>query len=180
MGRTKQLVPWPTPGGDKPLVAAAYDVICHVCSQMVVVLGHEADAVAAALAGRPFHPVRIDPDAPLFDSIRAGLATAQAIDSQAAILLQPGDHPQAAEATLTALLAAAAGGPDRAIIPQHAGRGGHPIVIPPPIAALLLSAECPNGLARYWSDHPELCLRLPVDDPGVVLNIDTPAQLKRS
>jgi hypothetical protein len=37
----------------------------------------------------------------------------------------------------------------------------------------LLAAECPDGLGQYWTDHPELCLRLAVDDRGVVRDVDT-------
>src|SRR5262245_52283036 len=76
IGRIKQLVEWPTTNGPKPLVAAAYDAIRPICEGMVVVLGHEADAVAAALGDRPFRRAMSDPGAPMFESIRAGLAVA--------------------------------------------------------------------------------------------------------
>ncbi|MEX2317450.1 MAG: nucleotidyltransferase family protein [Pirellulales bacterium] len=179
MGRTKQLVMWPAADGEKPLVAAAYDTIRGACEEMIVVLGHEADAVAAALGDRPFHRVTSDPDAQMFDSIRAGMDAAQSIDTRATVVLQLGDHPQLSETTLSALVAAAEGISDRAILPEHRGRGGHPILIPPPVIARLLTADCPGGLARFWSGHPDLCLRISVDDPGVVMNVDTPAQLRQ-
>ena len=96
MGGKKQLTPWPTADGTKPLVAAAYDAIRPICDEMVVVLGHDADAVAAALGDRPFHRAESDPDAPMFESIRAGLRAALRIDSNATVVLQPGDHPEVA------------------------------------------------------------------------------------
>src|SRR3954454_13341239 len=55
MGGKKQLTPWPTAAGTIPLVAAAYDAIRPICDEMVVVLGHMADSVAAALGDRKFH-----------------------------------------------------------------------------------------------------------------------------
>ena len=81
MGGTKQLVTWKAADGSKPLVAAAYDAIRPICDEMVVVLGHEAESVAEALGDRAFHSVVSDPDEPMFESIRAGLRAARAIDS---------------------------------------------------------------------------------------------------
>ena len=43
MGGQKQLTPWQSADGEKPLVAAAYDAIRPICDDMVVVLGHEVD-----------------------------------------------------------------------------------------------------------------------------------------
>jgi molybdenum cofactor cytidylyltransferase len=179
MGRTKQLVPWRTAAGEKPLVAAAYDAIRDACDEMVVVLGHEADTVAMALGDRAFQRVPSDSDGPMFASIRTGLVAAHAINRDATVVLQPGDHPEVAPATLLALIAAATAHPDRAIIPQYQGRGGHPVMIPPLVVALLLKSDCPAGLARFWNDHPAHVRRVPVDDAAVILDIDTAAQLRR-
>lgn len=180
MGRTKQLVPWPTSDGTKPLVAAAFDAVQGVCGEMIVVLGHEADAVAAAIAPRSFQRVLSDPDAPMFQSIRAGLEAAADIDPDSTVVLQPGDHPQVTAATLQLLVETAARYPDRAILPEWAGHGGHPVFIPPAVVRQVLEADCPGGLRQFWIDHPELCVRLPVDDATVVRDIDTPDQMPGS
>jgi CTP:molybdopterin cytidylyltransferase MocA len=177
MGRTKQLVAWPVEGGAKPLVAAAFDTISSACIEMIVVLGHERDAVAGALAPRLFHSVVSNPDAPLFDSIRAGLAAATRLDPAATVVLQPGDHPRVAPETLAALAAAARANPDQAILPEFCGRGGHPVFIPPALVARLLVEDCPHGLGRFWTDYPQSCCRVAVDDPTVVEDIDTPEHL---
>lgn len=177
MGGKKQLTPWPTATGPIPLVAAAYDAICSICDEMVVVLGHDADAVAMALGGRSFHKTDSDPHAPMFESIRAGLRVAQRINAAATIVLQPGDHPEVATSTLAILTNSSLERPAQTIIPEYEGHGGHPILIPPKIAAMLVVAECPAGLGQFWADHPELCHRVPIDDPTVLRDIDTPADL---
>jgi molybdenum cofactor cytidylyltransferase len=179
MGRTKQLVTWQSADGPKPLVAAAFDAICPVCDDMVVVVGHDADAVLAALGERLFHSTRSDPDAPMFDSIRAGLQRAKTLDSAAVVLLQPGDHPAVAFATLHALMDWSLQRPAQAIIPEYDGRGGHPILIPPTVAKRVLAANCPDGLGEFWTAHPELCCRIPVNDQAVVRDIDTQVDLDR-
>jgi molybdenum cofactor cytidylyltransferase len=177
MGGKKQLTPWPIATGTIPLVAAAYDAIRSICDEMVVVLGHDADAVAGALGDRAFHRAESDPDAPMFESIRAGLQTALRVDSESTVVLQPGDHPEVETSTLSKLTAWSLKRPGLTIIPQHGGRGGHPVLIPSRICTLLLETDCPQGLAQFWVDHPELCRRVPIDDPTVVRDIDTPADL---
>lgn len=178
MGGTKQLKPWPAAGGAKPLIAAAYDAIRPICDDMIVVLGHAADEVAAALGNRPFHRAESSPQDPMFDSIRAGLRAAQHFDSTATVVLQPADHPEVALQTLLTLTDWSLQRPVQAIIPQHTARGGHPVLIPSKIVARLIDADCPNGLGQFWLDHPELCHRVTVDDPTVLRDIDTPTDLR--
>jgi molybdenum cofactor cytidylyltransferase len=177
MGGAKQLSVLATPAGTMPLVAAAFDAVHPICDEMIVVVGHEAGAVTAALSGRIFHSVRGDPDAPMFESIRAGMLTAREIDPNAIIVLQPGDHPSVAASTLDSLSNCSLKRPIQAIIPQYGDSGGHPVLIPPNVAATLLEATCPNGLGAFWSERAELCHRVPVDDPGVLRDVDTPGDL---
>jgi molybdenum cofactor cytidylyltransferase len=177
MGGNKQLLPWPTSDGTKPLVAASYDAIRPICDEMVVVVGYNADMVAAALGERRFYRVDSDYAAPMFESIRAGLRAAQRVDPKAMIVLQPGDHPDVAASTLKALTDWSLQRPAQAIIPEFSNCGGHPTLVPPQIAGLLIDSHCPNGLGQFWLDHPELCHRVPINDPSVVRDIDTPADL---
>ena len=65
-----------------------------------------------------------------------------------------------------------------AIVPEYDGRGGHPVLVPPEIVALLLETNCPDGLGEFWLEHPELCFRLSVDDAAVIRDVDTPGDLK--
>jgi len=178
MGQTKQLLAWPTPEGNKPLVAAAFDAIQPICSTMVVVLGHDSEAVASALGTRLFHRASSNPDAPMFQSIRAGLRAAQALNPAATVVLHLADHPEVNPNTLAALSDwSLQQRPAHAIIPQHANRGGHPIFIPATICQTLLNAACPQGLGQFWIDNPHLVTRISIDDPSLTRDIDTPADL---
>ena len=179
MGRTKQLIEWRSAGGPKPLVAAAYDTVHTVCDEMVVVLGHDADAVATALGSRAYHSATSDPEAPMFESIREGLCAACSIDAGATVVLQPGDHPEAQAKTLALLADWSLKRPVQAVIPEYQGRGGHPVFIPSSVVAILIGADCPTGLGDFWLAHPELCARMPVSDATVVRDIDTSADLPR-
>lgn len=180
MGRTKQLLPWLDPRGRRPLVAAAFDSIAPACAAMVVVLGHDPAQVRAALGDRTFHFVKSDPDAEMFASVRAGISRAQQLDPHASILLQLGDHPEVGRQTLETLRHHQARAPRRALIPVFRSRGGHPVLIPPPVIASIVTFSDEGGLRRFWNLHPDSCLRIDVDDPTVVLDVDTPAQYARA
>jgi len=172
MQGAKQFEPWPREEGSQPLVTAAFDAVQQVCDEMIVVLGHRADEVALLLAERPFHRVRSNPDAPMFESICAGLSTARRLAPSANVLLHPGDHPEVTIATLNRLLEVGCKNGDRAVLPEYRGCGGHPVLIPPAVIERILATDCPQGLRRFWLDHSEFCLRVNVDDPSCVRDVD--------
>jgi molybdenum cofactor cytidylyltransferase len=175
MGRPKQLLPWPPEDGDRPLVAAAFDAIAPACCEMVVVVGHEADGVLAALSERMFQAVRVDPDAEMLSSVKAGLAAARAMHPTANILLHPADHPEVNRETIELLNRTSAEQAGRAAMPEFAGQGGHPVVIPAAMIASILDFADAGGLRQFWLDHADRCIRLSVDDRGVVLDLDVPS-----
>ena len=179
MGGRKQLIAWRTSSGDVPLIAAAYEAIQPICREIVVVLGAEADLVAAALGDRKFRRVDSSPDLPMFESIRAGLQAAQRIEPCEYVVLHPADHPQVSRETLIMLSTWTAQQPNAAIIPEYKGRGGHPVFIPAELASRLTTEDCPGGLGQFWREHPDLCVRVSVSDSTVVRDIDTPDDFER-
>jgi molybdenum cofactor cytidylyltransferase len=175
MGRAKQLLPWPAAGGERPMVAAAFDAIAPACCAMVVVIGHEAESVLAALAERSFESVCADSAAEMLTSVKAGLVAARSIHPTADVLLHLADHPEANRETIELLVRTSAEQPDRAVMPEFEGRGGHPVVIPAGLVSNILDFQAAGGLRQYWLDHADRCVRLAVDDRGVALDVDTPA-----
>ncbi|GAG35708.1 unnamed protein product, partial [marine sediment metagenome] len=51
----------------------------------------------------------------------------------------------------------------------------HPALIPTAIIDELLAFPGRGGLRQFWIEHPERCLRIPTDDPGVIFDVDTPS-----
>jgi molybdenum cofactor cytidylyltransferase len=113
----------------------------------------------------------------MFESLRAGLRVAQHVDKDADVLLHLADHPEVASATLEAILAARAQFHNQALMPEYEGCGGHPVLIPAQLVADLISAPGNGGLRQYWLDHPQICRRLPVNDPGVIQDVDWPSSV---
>jgi CTP:molybdopterin cytidylyltransferase MocA len=181
MGRPKQLLSWPPDSPDaKPLVAAAFDAIAPVCDEMVVVVGHEANAVIAALGERKFGAVAVDSGAEMIASVKVGLSVARGNDPTAAVLLHPADHPEVRRETLDLLIRIAGEQPNLAVMPTFGGTGGHPVLIPAELAVDIVSFEGEGGLRQFWIDHAAECLRLRVEDMSVVVDIDTPADYTRA
>jgi xanthine dehydrogenase accessory factor len=179
MRQTKQIMPLPGDGSGRALVAAAFDAIAPACSHMVVVTAHNADRVCAALGSRSFTRAHAPLGAEMIESILCGLRRAAEINPAAPVLLHLADHPHVAQRTLAAVLGAALANPDLAVIPTHRGRGGHPALIPPGVAARIIAAgeigpRARGGLREFWRCNPELCMRLAVGDPSVIVDIDRP------
>ena len=114
-------------------------------------------------------------------SLQAGLreAVGRAGTVPAALVLTV-DRPLVSAPTVAGLIAAWREAPECLWQPRHAGRSGHPIVYPRAAVSELLRLA-PTQSARevvraaHWHERRR---HLEVDDPGVVQNIDSPADLQ--
>lgn len=90
------------------------------------------------------------------------------------------DHPAVRPATVAALLAAARQPAAPAIVlPAHGGRRGHPVVFARTIWPELLSTADELGARAVVRADPARVRVLDVDDPGILLDVDTPDDLRR-
>jgi len=116
-----------------------------------------------------------DPERGMFSSIQAGLA---AISGLGPVLVIPADMPFVAAATVAAIAGRAAASDD-VVIPVHDGRRGHPIALPGRLRAPLLALDPTTTLKMALARlHPAVTL-IEVADPGIVRDVDTPADLGR-
>lgn len=120
-----------------------------------------------------FDMVRVD-SAALSASLRAGLA---AIDGCAGAFIFLGDMPRI-RSDVPALLAAAIGDA-LAAYPVFRDKPGHPLLLAARGFGLARGLSGDRGLGALLHDHPDV-VRVPVDDPGVVTDIDTPDDLARA
>jgi molybdenum cofactor cytidylyltransferase len=149
LGRPKQLLP-----------LAGVPILGHVLSnaaasaldEVVLVLGHEAAAIAAAVGVRgPRIVVNPDHAAGQSSSLRVGLA-AVAPDAEAVVFLL-GDQPGVAPATIDAVIAGyrATGGP--IVVPAYGGRWGNPILFARPLFPELAGVEGDEGARGVVRAH---------------------------
>jgi molybdenum cofactor cytidylyltransferase len=150
--------------------------------------GGAGSKLAALLAGRPVlaHTVAAarasglrvhveDAGHPgMGDSIAAAV---RATPDAAGWLVLPGDLPLVAPSSIQAVAAALPH--DGVVLPQHGGTRGHPVGFGPACRAALLQLAGAEGAARIVRACAAAgkATTLPLDDPGVVTDIDTPADL---
>lgn len=194
MGVNKQLLPWP-PGSSRGTTvgAASFDLLARVVDGMVLVEGFAPEPLRAALHPRRFVPVAGAPDGEMIESLQRGLEVAESlrgeqldsrpVQAPSGCAPQPGwfvihlaDHPAVRGSTVDLLLARAGADPSRVIIPEHAGRGGHPAIVPASWCSRILEWRGSGGLAGMWRGRAGEVTRVPVEDPGVRVDLDTPME----
>ena len=172
-GRNKLLIEI----GGEPLVRRTAKVYLGAGVDVHAVLGHEADAVRAALAGLPVtfavNPLYAEGQQA---SVRAGAESLSAGDD--GILVALADQAALTPADIEELLAAfAARGGYRILIPYFRDRRGNPVVFPGRLVTGMRAAGV-NAVSRNFIDaHPQLCERFDAGHNRFIIDIDTPADL---
>jgi len=116
----------------------------------------------------------------MFSSVVEGLRDALAARPRCAgFLIFPVDHPRVRGETVAELLESFAVRPARTWVrPGYQGRGGHPVVVDT-ASAETLTAMDPGMTLREALEAAGLTpFTVPVDDPGVLRNVNTPADLE--
>jgi molybdenum cofactor cytidylyltransferase len=172
MGVPKGLVPF----RGTPWLTVQLDAVVSAGARPIVVLGKDRDRYLEALpdlASRVQLSFNDDPDRGPFSSLQCGLAAA--LPSRSVFVL-PIDVPAAQPPVWAALLFALHEGEGRdAAIPQHEGRGGHPVLLSVSLVARLRRRPADSRLDAELAELPApRVARVPVDDPRVRLNLNAP------
>jgi molybdenum cofactor cytidylyltransferase len=106
-------------------------------------------------------------------------AQKQAASPDSQWLLVPADHPVLLPETVSALLAAARKHAGKILIPTWRGRHGHPTVFAWRHA--LEVGQIPTDAGFNWivRRHAEDVVEVPVENEGVLLDLDTPEDFER-
>jgi molybdenum cofactor cytidylyltransferase len=142
----------------------------------VVVVGAPFGEAVAAHARQLGLRVRVNPapERGMASSVALGFA-AIANGPAAAAWLWPVDHPAVSAATLRQLIDAL--GDADVARPCHGGRGGHPPLVARALWSRLAACAGEPGGARGIL-RAARAVAVEVDDPGVVRDVDTPADLE--
>lgn len=162
----------------KPMLAHAVEAaLAAGLEDVMVVTGHESEAVRAALAGAAARFVHnADYASGLASSLRAGLAALPAEIGAAFVML--GDMPRIAPETLRALVAAAeAAAEPLAFVPAHKGRWGNPVLVRRALFPALSELVGDQGARKLLEGQREVVREVDVDDLGIFADFDTAAAL---
>ena len=174
MGRPKPLVSLL----GKPLLARILETVRTIHpAEIVVVLGAAADEVRSGVDLRGTTVV-VNPEFTegMGSSLRHGAATAK---STGPLLIVLGDQPFVNAATLQALLQRHASGGAKILVPTFQGVRGNPILLDHTLLPELDSIRGDIGCRAIFPGHTADLVEVPVSDPGILIDVDTPAELAR-
>lgn len=176
MGRPK---PFLEMGGESFLSRAVAALLQGGCGEVVVVGGSEpaARSVAerAASAGAR---VALNPPggSEQIDSLRTGLRAAGAAR---AVVVLPVDVPISDPAPVAALIRGFEMTAAPVVVPIHAGRRGHPVLFARSVFDDLRSPGLAEGARTVIGMCEAELVEVPVEDPRVLLDVDTPDDYRR-
>ena len=162
-----------------PMVARVVDAaLASVNGGVYVVTGHEHEQVARVLAGRDVRFVHNPRYADgLSTSLASGLAELGEDVDGALICL--GDMPRVTDDHIKKLVEAFDPLEGRAIcVPLWAGKRGHPVLWARRFFAEMSDIKGDVGARHLLGEYAELLSEIPVDDDGVLLDVDSPAALR--
>ncbi len=142
---------------------------------VVVVTGHQAAKVRAALAGAEFVDSPDYADG-LSASLRAGLAALPDDIDGAVVCL--GDMPRVTAALIDALIDAFDPAAGAAIcLPTHRGKRGNPVLWARRFFAEMAAVTGDTGARHLIGEHADVVCEVPCNNDAVLVDVDTPEAL---
>ncbi len=169
MGRPKQLLPV----SGQPMVRRVAEAVCAAeLAQVVVVVGAHATAVTQALKDLPIDIVVNEAWAEgMSTSVRLGVGALQA--EIQAVLIVLADQPALTPNLVQALVARYRATDSPIVAPFYHGRRGNPVLFDRSLFPQLLAIEGDQGGRTLIARYQEQMERVQVDDPAVILDVDT-------
>ncbi|MGZ9160813.1 MAG: NTP transferase domain-containing protein [Candidatus Limnocylindrales bacterium] len=150
-------------------------------TDVVVVLGSDAEAIEAAIDWRAERRVRNPaPDRGLSSSLQVGIDVldGRGGDGVDGVLIVLGDQPRLPARAIRALLDAQVDPARPIVVPVYPGDGGrNPVLLGRAAIPLVAETSGDRGLGPLIAAHPELVREIPIQVPGGNPDIDTRADL---
>ncbi len=176
MGTLKQVLPW----YDKTVVEASVDAACSAkaVSQVVVVLGHEADRVRAVLEkkARPKMRLALNPEykVGMFSSVKTGIRFLH--PAVEAFFIAPADQPEIEPEAYDSLAGAFESLRESIdiVIPVYKGRGGHPTLFSVALCHEIMDMPYHgNGLRDVIRKHEGRVAQVNMETASIIRDLDT-------
>lgn len=164
--------------GNKTVIATTIDNLLGVKNlKIMVITGHRASEINACMPAKKVSCAH-NPgfEQGMGTSIAVGMAVLTEPTGYAFICL--GDMPFVQPSTYEKMLKTASEISGAAIfIPTFHGKRGHPVLWHNRFFADLKRLHGDTGGKKIISDNPEKVIEVPVDDPGILIDLDTPEML---
>lgn len=161
------------------VIEAAVMPLLEQLQSVIAVVRDGQQELAALLTERGCRVV-VNPraDEGMGTSIAAGVAAARDLDRGAGWLIALGDMPHVRGATVRAI-AQGLCDTGRIVVPVQNGMRGHPVAFPVELGAALVMLQGDRGARAVVEANTARLELLNVDDPGVLADVDVPADLHR-
>ena len=179
MGTDKALLPWPpVTSGQSPdnFLSAAIRSLTLSTDFVVVVAGANEAALAPVVYAAGASIIKNpDPARGQFSSLRVGLREVLNRGRDAALITLV-DRPPASLATIAQLRSTFEAAPQSvwAVLPEYSGQHGHPYLAGRELIEAFLRAPDATNAREVEHEHQSHIEYLPVNDPFVALNVNTP------
>jgi molybdenum cofactor cytidylyltransferase len=182
MGTDKALLPWPPQAAGKSsqdtFLSASIRSLASATDFVIVVAGANASAlVPVAYACGASLVVNPEPARGQFSSLQVGLHEVLSRGRDTAMITLVDRPPVRANTIETVRSAFEQASPEVwAVIPEFSGRHGHPYIASRELIEVFLRAPASSNARDVEHEHQAHITYLPVNDPFVALNINTPAE----
>ena len=174
MGAVKQLLRL----DDRPLLQHVLDhVRASGVSEIVLVLGASAEAIRREIDAHNSRVVINDSYLQgMGTSLKTGLAAVEP-EAEAAIIVLA-DQPFVQPATLDRLIAEHRRSKAQIVIPTYRGFRGNPVLLDRSVFAEVMALNGDIGCRSIFGSHVEGIVKVPIDDVGILLDIDRQSDLQ--
>jgi molybdenum cofactor cytidylyltransferase len=180
MGRPKLLLPWNGTTLIGHLIAQWKKLRA---TQIVVVLSGDNQSLITELNRLEFpmenRIVNPQPEQGMVSSIQCAANWNGWEKSLTQIVITLGDQPHLTQATLLSLMEFSGDQVDKICQPSFAGRPKHPVILPRTQFEKLSGGEF-ETLAHFLKAHRQDIELIEIDDPGLNLDLDTPADFEKA
>jgi molybdenum cofactor cytidylyltransferase len=168
------------PFGKGTIIETVVDQVLNSrISEVVVVLGADHEKVRQALGERPVKfCLNKEHEKGMFSSVICGL---QSVPTDAgAALIYLGDQPGIPPAVTNAVIDAYNEELYGIVIPVHMHRRGHPLLLDLKYRKEIEKLDLEQGLRALRHHFPQDVLEVEVDEPGILVDIDTPEDYNKA
>jgi molybdenum cofactor cytidylyltransferase len=176
MGSAKALLPYQ---GQTFIARICNTFLSAGVDELIVVLGARVDELRQAL---PMHAklrtvINTHYTLGQLSSLTVGIG---ALSSESeAVLVNLVDHPLIAAETMKTLITSFRAAPLPILVASYRGKRGHPVLFSRQVYGEILAAPLDQGAKVVIRKDPARVREIPLDDPGILADIDTPEDYAR-
>ncbi len=165
-------------GQEKAIVQIQNRLLCSQVSEIIIVLGAQADLIEPYLLKHTNIRLVYNKDYKFgqTSSFKCGLRAAS--PASRGVMLLPVDYPFVLSKTFDLIIEAFEKTDEKIMIPRFCGRRGHPPVFPVKLKDEFLNLDNDAGVNTVIHANENCVEYLDVDDEGVVQTFNTPGELR--